>query len=55
MFRANIDPLLAAEAFGIDDVVLPSQTRALLAEALGRVQPRRAPRVPGKRRAISPI
>lgn len=54
-FRANVDPLLAAEGFGIDDVVLPSHTRGLLAEALGRVQRRRHPRVPGKRRAISPI
>lgn len=54
-FRANIDPLLAAESFGIDDVVRPSQTRELLREALGRVQPRRDPRVPGKRRTIAPI
>lgn len=54
-FRANVDPLLAAEAFGIDDVVLPSKTRGLLAEALGRVQPRRPARVAAKRRSISPI
>jgi propionyl-CoA carboxylase beta chain len=54
-FKANVDPLLAAESFGIDDVVAPSSTRAMLQEAMGRVQPRRAPRVPGKRRAISPI
>ena len=54
-FRATVDPLRAAESFGIDDVVLPSQTRSLLQELLGRVQPRRAPRVPGKRRTISPI
>ena len=54
-FRATVDPLRAAESFGIDDVVLPSQTRPLLQELLGRVQPRRAPRVPGKRRTISPI
>lgn len=53
-FRATIDPLLAAESFGIDTVVRPSETRALLAEALGRVR-RREPRVPGKRRTISPI
>ncbi|WP_448221636.1 acyl-CoA carboxylase subunit beta [Gordonia iterans] len=55
LFHANVDPLLAADGFGIDDVVLPSATRGLLIEALGRVQPRRAPRVPGKRRSISPI
>ncbi len=55
LFQANVDPMLAADGFGIDDVVLPSATRGLLAEALGRVRPRRAPRVPGKRRSISPI
>ncbi|WP_166655724.1 acyl-CoA carboxylase subunit beta [Nocardia ignorata] len=55
LFQANIDPLLAADGFGIDDVVLPSRTRELLLEALGRVQPRRPDRVPGKRRTISPI
>ncbi|MFT3714500.1 MAG: carboxyl transferase domain-containing protein [Gordonia sp. (in: high G+C Gram-positive bacteria)] len=55
LFQANVDPLLAADSFGIDDVVLPSATRGLLIEALGRVSPRRAPRVPGKRRSISPI
>lgn len=54
-FRANVDPYLAAEGFGIDDIVAPSRTRALLQEALGRVQHRRNPRVIGKRRAISPI
>jgi acetyl-CoA carboxylase carboxyltransferase component len=54
-FRANVDPYLAAEGFGIDDVIAPSETRSLLQEALARVQPRREPRVAGKRRAISPI
>ncbi|WP_440713719.1 acyl-CoA carboxylase subunit beta [Gordonia sp. FQ] len=55
LFQANVDPVLAADGFGIDDVVLPSATRELLLEALGRVRPRRAPRMPGKRRSISPI
>ncbi len=54
LFQANVDPLLAADGFGIDDVVLPSATRPMLAEALGRVR-RRPPRVPHKRRSISPI
>ena len=54
LFQANVDPLLAADGFGIDDVVLPSATRPMLAEALGRVR-RRPPRVPQKRRSISPI
>ncbi len=54
-FRARVDPYHAAEGFGIDDVVAPSQTRGLLQEALARVQPKRAARVPDKRRSISPI
>ena len=54
LFKANVDPLLAADGFGIDDVVLPSATRPMLAEALRRVR-RRPPRVPHKRRSISPI
>ena len=49
-----IDPVIAADGFGIDDVVLPSQTRRLLLECFGRAQPRRPPRVPGKRRTITP-
>lgn len=55
IFSANIGPLNAADGFGIDDVVLPSETRRLLAETLGRVSPRRPVRVPTKRRSISPI
>ena len=54
LFQANVDPLLAADGFGIDNVVLPSATRPMLAEALQRVK-RRPPRVPQKRRSISPI
>lgn len=54
LMRANIDPLLAAEGFGIDDVVLPSETRRLLIDTFSRARPRRAPRVPGKRRTIAP-
>lgn len=54
LMRANIDPLLAADGFGIDDVVLPSETRRLLVEAFGRAPARRAPRVPDKRRTIAP-
>ena len=55
VFAANIDPLIAADSFGIDDVVLPSQTRALIAETLQRAPRRRPERVPGRRRTISPI
>jgi len=53
-FRANVDPLLAAAGFGIDDVVVPADTRGILIEALSRAR-RRPERVAGKRRAISPI
>lgn len=58
--REAVDPVRAAQGFGIDDVVFPSQTRALLADALARSASngsggRREPRVPGKRRSISPI
>jgi len=58
--RECVDPVRAAQGFGIDDVVLPSETRDLLADALNRSaadgKPRRRdPRVPGKRRSISPI
>ena len=54
-FSANIDPFQAADGFGIDDVVVPSETRRLLIEALGRVAHRRPHRVPQKFRSISPI
>ncbi|ANQ75869.1 MULTISPECIES: acyl-CoA carboxylase subunit beta [Rhodococcus] len=54
-FSSNIGAFEAADGFGIDDVVAPSDTRRLLAEALSRVAPRRESRVPGKRRTISPI
>ncbi len=54
-FRAGVDPLWAASGFGIDDVIMPAQTRARLVEALRRCTRRRDSRVPGKRRSISPI
>lgn len=54
-FGKNIDPFHAADGFGVDDIVLPSQSRRLIAETLSRVAARRPPRVPNKRRSISPI
>ncbi|MDH6282672.1 acyl-CoA carboxylase subunit beta [Prescottella agglutinans] len=54
-FRAGIDPLWAASGFGIDDVIMPAQTRERLVEALRRCTQRRDSRIPGKRRSISPI
>ncbi|MGW0036969.1 acyl-CoA carboxylase subunit beta [Gordonia sp. NPDC003376] len=53
--RSEVDPLRAASGFGIDDVILPSQTRELLGVTLDRCRRRRGERVPGKRRSISPI
>lgn len=53
-FAAAVDPIRAASGFGIDDVVLPSQTRDLIVESLARCR-RRPSRVPHKRRSISPI
>lgn len=55
LFGANIDPLLAADSFGIDDILLPSQTRDAIAETLRRVPRRKPARVPDRRRTISPI
>lgn len=54
-FRGNVDPYLAADGFGVDDVVEPSRTRELLLDALTRVPARRAQQAPAKRHAISPI
>ncbi len=53
--RADVNPLRAASGFGIDDIITPGQTRAALIQALRRARRRRADRVPGKRRSISPI
>ncbi|WP_055476718.1 acyl-CoA carboxylase subunit beta [Gordonia sp. HS-NH1] len=58
--RTAVDPVRAAQGFGIDDVVMPSDTRGLLSAALNRSASngsggRRDARVPGKRRSISPI
>ncbi|WP_416898065.1 MAG: acyl-CoA carboxylase subunit beta [Minwuia sp.] len=53
--RRNLTPLRAAEHFGIDDVILPSQTRQVLAEALATAPLRPHDPGPPKKRAISPI
>ena len=55
VFRGNVSPLAAADGFGIDDVIEPAATRGVLLAALQRAQPRRAGRVAGKLRSISPI
>lgn len=54
-FRKQIGPYLAAQGFGIDDVVDPDETRDVLRTALRRAPHRRRSRAPRKRHAISPI
>ncbi|MGH8598145.1 MAG: carboxyl transferase domain-containing protein [Gammaproteobacteria bacterium] len=53
--RAEIDPLKAAEGFGIDDLIEPIETRDRLLDILARAPARRIPSMPPKFRAISPI
>ncbi len=53
--RAEISPIKAAEGFGIDDLIEPSETRARLIEVLARTPPRRQRDMPPKHRAIPPI
>jgi acetyl-CoA carboxylase carboxyltransferase component len=54
-FREQTGPFLAAQGFGIDDVVDPDETRAALRTALRRAPHRRRSRAPRKHHAISPI
>ena len=54
-FRSRVDPFLAAQGFGLDDVVDPAETRELLVDALREAPCRRPPRAPYKRRGVSPI
>jgi acetyl/propionyl-CoA carboxylase alpha subunit/acetyl-CoA carboxylase carboxyltransferase component len=53
--RARISPLLAAEGFGVDDVIEPGETRERILEVLDRVPRRRPNEMPPKYRSISPI
>lgn len=55
-FRAQVNPLAAAQGFGVDDIIDPRDTRPLLIETLRRVAPRRrAATLPPKFHDISPI
>jgi acetyl-CoA carboxylase carboxyltransferase component len=54
-FRAQIDPFLAAQGFGVDDVVDPRETRAALIDALAHAPDRRRATAPAKRHGVSPI
>ncbi len=53
--RRNLTPLRAAEHFGVDDVIDPRDTRAVLAGALRHAPLRPHEGGPPKKRAISPI
>lgn len=53
--RDAISPIKAAEGFGVDDVIWPSETRARLLEVLARAPARRRNDMPPKFRAIPPI
>ena len=53
--RRNLTPLRAAEHFGVDDVIDPRDTRAVLADALRHAPLRPHEGGPPKKRAISPI
>jgi len=53
--RSRVSALGAAEGFGIDDIIEPSETRSYLVEILEQAPPRRQSKMPPKFRAISPI
>ncbi|MEQ3552659.1 carboxyl transferase domain-containing protein [Pseudonocardia nematodicida] len=54
-FRQRVDPILAAQGFGVDDVVEPAETRSALIDALSRAPQRRTAAAVTKRHGISPI
>jgi propionyl-CoA carboxylase beta chain len=53
--RSRIGSQLAAEGFGIDDIIDPRETRSKLVRALASAPARRPFAGPPKRRSISPI
>lgn len=53
--RQNLGPVQAGEGFGIDEVIDPRDTRAILIETLASCPPRRPDRGPPRYRPISPI
>jgi propionyl-CoA carboxylase beta chain len=54
-FRTQLGPLKAVEAYGVDDVIDPRDTRRALALALRRATRRKTPVDPRRRHAVSPI
>ena len=53
--RKNVNPLSAAEGFGIDDLIDPRDTRKRLLEVLARLPARKSANMPPKFRGIPPI
>ncbi len=53
--RAKVDPLRAAEGFGVDDVIDPRDTRRHLIDILDRAPARRDNHLPPKFRSIIPV
>jgi propionyl-CoA carboxylase beta chain len=53
--RAEIDPIKAAEGFGVDEIIEPSETRSRIIDVLARAPARRPSRQPPKFRSIAPI
>lgn len=53
--RSRIDPVQAAEGFGIDDLIEPQETRGRLLDLLERIPARRQLSLPPKFRAIPPV
>ncbi|MBO0334737.1 hypothetical protein J0X12_14010 [Sneathiella sp. CAU 1612] len=53
--RSEVDPIKAAEGFGVDELIEPSETRSRIIDILARAPARRPSRQPPKFRSISPI
>jgi propionyl-CoA carboxylase beta chain len=54
-FYEKVNPLRAASGFGIDDVIDPADTRAVICRVLRFAQPRRESGMPPKFHGIEPI
>ena len=55
LFRARVGPLEAAGGFGVDDIIDPADTRALLIDTLDQLPRRRSDGIGTRTRGISPI
>jgi methylmalonyl-CoA decarboxylase subunit alpha len=55
LFRSRVGPLQAAAGFGVDDVIDPADTRAVLIDTLDQLPRRRADGIGTRTRGISPI